>query len=175
MDVIKLHLGCGPHILAGWQNWDLEPGQGGMRWDARGGLGLRPNSVHFIFSEHFIEHLTRHHAQSLFRECCEALMPGGVMRISTPDLEFILKCYKQGRIDLWSPTWNPKSPAALVNEGLREWGHQFVYDLEELREGLLMAGFSSVTRSQWHKSKYKELANLEVRPSIGDLIVEAIK
>lgn len=175
MDVIKLHLGCGPHIFQGWRNWDLEPGPGGERWDARGGLGLRPGSVDYIFSEHFIEHLTREQGQSLFRECHEALKPGGVLRISTPDLEYIFRCYKTGRISDWLPTWNPKSPAAMVNEGLRLWGHQFVYDFEELREGLLIAGFNSVTKSQWHKSKHKELVNLEVRPNIGDLIVEAVK
>lgn len=175
MDVIKVHVGCGPHVFEGWKNLDVAPGPGGIKRDLRHGLGFGPASVDFIFSEHFIEHLTREEGQRFFQEAYAALKPGGVLRISTPDLDFLFKCYKTGRIDAWSPTWNPKSPAAMINEGLRLWGHQFVYDHEEMREGLLMAGFNSVTKAQWHKSKHKELTGLEVRPSIGDLIVECVK
>lgn len=175
MDVIKLHLGCGPHIFDGWKNFDLAPGPGGVSMDLTGNLPFQNESVDFIFSEHFIEHLTREQGQKFFQECYRILKTGSVMRISTPDLDYIFRCYKVGRVTDWAPTWNPKSPAAMVNEGLRLWGHQFVYDLDELREGLLLAGFNDVRKSAWRKSKFEELKNLEVRPNIGDLIVEAVK
>ena len=173
---MKLNLGCGPHVMDGWLNFDVVAYPGVTRMDLALGLpGTASESVDFIFSEHFIEHLDRDVAEHLFKEMYRVLKPGGVVRLSTPDLDHIIKCYKAGSISAWAPAWAPKTPAQFLNEALRLWDHRFIYDLAELRESLLMAGFSFARKATWRKSKFPELANLEIRPSLGDLIIEAIK
>jgi len=175
MELTKLHLGCGPHIFPGWKNYDLEPGPGGIKCDLSRALPIDSASVDFIFSEHFIEHLSRDQGAAFLRECYRVLKPGGVIRISTPDLLQLIYCYLNDIITDWAPTWAPRTPARLVNEGMRLWGHQFIYDGDELSLALTEAGFKSIAGWDWRDSDHADLKNLEVRPYIGDLILEAMK
>jgi hypothetical protein len=62
-----------------------------------------------------------------------------------------------------------------MNEGMRSWGHQFLYDAGELSRILLEAGFANVKFVQWRESTIDELAGLETRPFHNELIVEASK
>jgi predicted SAM-dependent methyltransferase len=63
----------------------------------------------------------------------------------------------------------------MLNEGLREWGHQFVYDACELGRLLEEAGFREVTQVAWRESTTPALRNLECRPFHGEIICEATK
>jgi hypothetical protein len=62
-----------------------------------------------------------------------------------------------------------------MNEGLRSWGHQFVYDADELRDVLAEAGFVAVEWAGWRQSRHPELNDLEQRPYHQELIAEATK
>jgi predicted SAM-dependent methyltransferase len=54
----------------------------------RGGrLPFSAGSLHFVFSEHFFEHLFLNEALELFRECHRVLAPRGVLRVSVPDAD----------------------------------------------------------------------------------------
>lgn len=174
--MLKLHLGCGNHIMPGWKNLDLEPGPGGIVCDLRKPLPEESESVDYIFTEHFIEHLSREDGVRLLRECYRVLKPGGVIRVVTPDLHMIMVWYTNRKLDVFAPTWEPKTPARFVNEAMREWGHQFVYDSEELVDVLKEAGFPVPFLSEEHgRSDHEALDGLEVRPNTQELIVEATK
>lgn len=173
--MLKLHLGCGPHIKDGWRNYDLNPGKGGTVVDLRGYLPDSPNSVDFIFTEHFIEHISRADAVRLFTECFRVLKPGGVIRIITPDLFVLLDDYMHDKIDRWKEVWTPDSPCRMVNEGMREWGHTFLYDHVELRKVLREAGFNSVDSRMHQNSLFPALRGIDVRPDKMDIILEAQK
>lgn len=178
-----LHLGCGQIIHAGWLNIDLEPGPARqyaptLRHDLSRGLpaSIEPRSVGLIFSEHFIEHITRDQALRLMQDCHRALMPGGVLRLSTPDLSVLAYDYINGVKDRWASSgWAPNSPAKLLNEGMRLWGHQFLYDRPELVMLLQEAGFRSPYECMWGASSTPALCRLEARPYHCDLIVEVIR
>jgi hypothetical protein len=50
--VLRVHLGCGPHILPGWVDLDLKPYAGvDQICDVRDGLPFEDAA--FIFAEHF--------------------------------------------------------------------------------------------------------------------------
>lgn len=178
----KLNLGCGPHAMPGWLNYDIN---GARRMDVVPidlSLGQLPHvdeSVDFIFSEHFIEHLTREQGLKLLRECYRVMKPGAVMRLSTPDLRDLVKRYRDGELHNMPGVWEPKTPAQMLNEGMRLWGHQFLYDGEELAELFIEAGFDLEQdlgeRVEWRQSNHEALRGLEVRPDHGDLIVEITK
>lgn len=170
----RLHLGCGRNVVPGWANVDAEGGAGVIAWDLRRPLPAADASFDYVFSEHFIEHVTRDEALRLLRECRRVLKPGGVLRTTTPDLRKLVAEYLSGRLDEWRDVaWLPESPCRLLNEGMRLWGHQFVYDEPELRALLAEAGFADVERVAWRESSHEALRGLECRPLHDEIIVEA--
>jgi len=171
-----LHLGCGDNLINGWANIDFAGPYGVITHDLTEPLPLGSGIAKFIFTEHFIEHISRSQGQAFFLECFRLLETGGVLRISTPNLKKIVDEYLLGRVDEWADLdWRPETPCQMLNEGLRLWGHQFIYDSAELSLALLDAGFTRVYEVEWHKSDYSELVGLECRPFHDDLIVEAVK
>jgi predicted SAM-dependent methyltransferase len=172
----KLHLGCGKNLLPGWRNIDIVEGPGVILQDLTREFQIRSGEVDFVFSEHFIEHITLEQAGFFFSECYRVLRKGGVLRVSTPDLCFLIKKYLEERLSEWKNVgWNPSTPCRMINEGMRLWGHQFLYDNQELETLLHEAKFSEVYSVEWRKSRHVELCNLECRPYHGELIFEAAK
>ncbi|MGA2777765.1 MAG: glycosyltransferase [Steroidobacteraceae bacterium] len=172
----KLNLGCGPHIIGGWDNLDLQPGAGGIVCDLSKALPYADDSVDCIFSEHFLEHLTRKDALSLLSECKRVLKPLGRIRLSTPDMRTIARDYLHGRLDRWAPLgFVGKTPCEHINAGMREWGHTFVYDWTELELIFNEAGLGNIKRKMAGFSDDPAFSKLETRPYFDDLIIEAQK
>lgn len=172
---LKLHLGCGPHIFDGWINYDIEPGAGGIARDLSRPLKERSDSVGYIFTEHFVEHVTHAQGIALFRECLRVLRPGGVLRVVTPSLEHVTDCYRRGELIDLPGVWSPATPCIMLNEAMRAWGHQFLYDRAELFRTLAIAGFTTIAEAPYRRSEHVDLNEREVRPYNGELIVEATK
>ena len=172
----RLHLACGNHVLDDWANLDLENNGQVIGWDLTHRLPVRSDTIELIYSEHFIEHLPLDQAAIFLTECHRVLRPDGILRLSTPSLKKIVDEYLSGRTSEWCDVgWNPATPCRLVNEGLRLWGHQFVYDVDELKRLLGNTGYRQVTQVTWRESPTPALRNLESRPFHGEIIFEAIK
>ncbi|MFZ6034778.1 MAG: class I SAM-dependent methyltransferase [Patescibacteria group bacterium] len=181
-DKIKLHVGCGNNYYEDWINIDKNEDNKIQRidivWDMNDELPIKDNSVDFIYNEHFIEHLTADQGIRLMKDFYRVLKPGGVLRIATPDLDYIIFRYiffwrRQEWIDKYGFSW-VKSNAELINICFRSWGHQYLYNGKELKRRLYESGFSKLRRESLYKSKLPDLMNLETRKE-SDLIIEAIK
>jgi len=172
--VAKLHIGCGNNVLAGWLNADYFPYREDiLHLDATKPFCLlQDNSFEFVFSEHMIEHICYFDAVSMLRECHRVLRNGGRIRISTPDLIFLVNLMRDEKSDLqknyikWSAITNAsKVPHAVdtfvINNFVRDWGHQFIYDEKTLRAALEEAGFRNVIRCNLQSSNSEHLCNLE--------------
>lgn len=173
---MKIHLGCGMNYLPGWINLDLDSPLADMHLDLRNPLPYTDNSIQYIFNEHFIEHISRSEGLSFLSECRRILKPHGVLRISTPDLNWLVKQYLEKNLNEWTDVqWVPESPCEMMNQGMREWGHQFVYDLPELNRSLSSVGFKYIEQVPHRDSSFSALQNLECRPWHHELIIEARK
>lgn len=103
-------------------------------------------------------------------------MPDGILRISTPSLKKLIDEYLLGRLCEWDDVgFSPSTPCRMVNGGMRLWGHQFLYDIEELESLLKECGFRNIIQVPWHESSHPELKNLECRPFHDEIIIEAMK
>lgn len=172
----KIHLGCGGHYIQGWTNVDLDSPLADVHLDLRKALPYADASVDYVFNEHFIEHLTREDGISLLKECRRILKPGGVLRISTPNLRWVAAQYLGGKLDEWADVgYLPETSCRLMNESMRFWGHQFVYDMPELVLALQKAGFAKLVGLRHRQSMHPDLVGLECRPWHEELIVEASK
>ena len=167
-------MGRGAKVLEGWTNIDIEgDGVSTFAWDLTRPFPIPDDSIDYIYSEHVIEHICLADGYSLLTECRRVLKPDGVVRLSTPDLHVLVEKYFAGAIGEWRDMgWHPLTPCDLLNEGLRSWGHLYVYDEPKLVAALKETGFARATRCRWGVSAHSPLHGLETRPDHGDLIVE---
>jgi predicted SAM-dependent methyltransferase len=173
---VKLHLACGPHYFQGWTNIDIESQVADVIHDLRLALPYADNTVDFIFTEHFFEHIDKDQGLQFLVDCYRVLKPGGRIRISTPDLRYMAQIYLEGKLDIWSDVnWLPETPCDLINEGMRFWGHVYLYDKQKLTTVALSSGFGSLYWPKWHESDFPCLRKLERRPFHNELILEAEK
>lgn len=171
----RLHIGSGPEILPGWVNIDnvRYPGVD-MVLDVTRGLPFR--DVRFVFAEHFIEHLDLHAAMYLLRECRRVMADEGVLRLSTPNLDWVWAShYRNGASEE-----HAIANCFGLNRAFRAWGHQFLYNETTLRAVLHDAGFTNVRRCAYGESDHAELRGIERHGRSADfeglsdiLIVEA--
>ncbi|WP_199192350.1 class I SAM-dependent methyltransferase [Chlorogloea sp. CCALA 695] len=178
----KLNVGCGSNKHIGWLNLDLEgdPNIVDIFWNAAQKFEfMNDNSCSLIYSEHFLEHLPIDQGVNFLAECYRLLENGGSLRIAMPSLEYVIAKYNSE--DWHSQDWLTwpeyqfiKSRAEMMNICFRWWGHQWLYDCEELHRRLYEAGFEKVKDLSWGYSDVPELQNRETRKD-SLLICEAQK
>ncbi|MFC1849281.1 methyltransferase domain-containing protein [candidate division CSSED10-310 bacterium] len=162
---MKLHIGCGSSILPGWTNIDIFPHPGVDHvLDVRDGLPFR--DVRFIFAEHFIEHLDFDSALRFLRDCRSVLIPTGVIRLSTPNLDWVWK--HQYHPEAWHSSSEAVRDCFWMNKAFRGWGHQFLYNTQTLAEIMLEAGFAAIEYTQYRVSRHPELQNIEQHDQYPD-------
>lgn len=177
-----LHLGCGRNYFNDWINIDNNSYNDiqklDLHWDVRKKLPFKDNSVDFIYNEHFFEHLSIEESLSVLNDFKRILKPNGVIRISMPDLDEIVQIYL-------NPHYKPEdfsavmgtellTKAEFLNVYFRWWGHQWLYNWEELERRLKTAGFLKIKQCKIGISEHKELNNIEQRTD-SRLIAEVSK
>jgi len=179
MKKLLLNVGCGKVLLKDFINIDLDT-NADLQLNVTEGLPFDDNSVDGIYSEHFIEHLSQSEGVGFLRECRRALKPNGTIRIATPDMEFMMNRYihadwaEKTELHKYGFDWIANS-AEYMNIAMREWGHKWIYNEDELTRALKYAGFYEFTRCELNKSnRLKEFNGLETRAS-SKLIIESVK
>jgi predicted SAM-dependent methyltransferase len=183
----KLHIGCGHNTLTGWLNSDYYPTQADViHLDATKQFPLPSNSFDYVFSEHMIEHVNYNDGLKMLRESHRIMKPGGKIRISTPDLKFLIELYTDSKTQLQADyiKWagetftktEEKTDTIVINNFVRDWGHLFIYDKKTLSRSLEVSGFVKVEYFDINKSNDTALVNLEntSRMPIGFLQLESL-
>ncbi|MGJ3253781.1 MAG: class I SAM-dependent methyltransferase [Elainellaceae cyanobacterium] len=157
-EIKKVQVGCGPHnILPGWWNVDIRsfPGIDHVM-DV-----TQPWSFHdldYVYGEHFLEHLNVAGAIAFLNHAWHSLRSGGVLRLSTPSLEWVLSTH-------FSLTEaNPDrriSSTFQINRAFHGWGHQFLYSKELLTSLLDHVGYHAITYCEYGSSAHSALSGLE--------------
>lgn len=162
-DIIGLHIGCGSQPLFGWINVDLKykyPYIGYM--DANLPFPYPDASFKTIFSEHMFEHLPFESGIHMLKEVYRTLCGGGMFILTVPTLDFLIKIYTDPNKELhkryinWSISrYDPfvakfysdeQIPSMfIINNFMRFWNHQMIYDCETLSSILNRVGFRDVT------------------------------
>jgi len=173
----KLHVGCGTNRFDGWINADIDP-RADMIVFLQKKLPFGSNSLEIIYSEHVLEHVSYARCVFFLKEAYRTLKPNGVIRISMPDLDYLIDSYQNNWKEMEWISWPEysfiKTRAEMINIAFRWWGHQHLYNKEELARALREAGFTTFAFQEYGKSEFKDLIGLETR-SDSKLIAEAIK
>ena len=169
----KLHIGSGYNALSGWLNSDVYPTSTQiLRLNATQPFPFKDNVFHYVFSEHMIEHITYPQGLEMLAQCYRVLVPNGKIRIATPNLAFLVDLYRSDKSELqkeylkfttdknieYAPYYED---IFAINNFVRNWGHQFIYDEKTLRYSLEKVGFTRVCLHELGESEDEELVNLE--------------
>lgn len=190
---VCLNLGSFVDVVVGenWTNIDILPlrkqipaAVNFLQADLTQGLPMYANdSVDAIRASHILEHLPLENAKALLCDCHRVLKPGGVLRIAVPDLEIMIKRYREARMDVFNadqplefvlaPTDGEKF-SRLMFSG--DYAHRAIYDYGMLENFLRQAGFGTVVRSiqDFSHSEVMQQETKDQHPEIS-LYVEAIK
>ena len=131
-------------------------------------LPLFENSVDFIYSSHFFEHLFEDDATSLLKSCALALKPGGTIRISVPDLAYAVSLYGNGRKKEMLDDY-----FFVEGKGSYHSRHKYMYDFDLLKEKMEFVGFKNIKRFDYQVGKTPDIEVLDNYPDVS-LFVEAI-
>lgn len=161
-NILGLHIGCGSQPISGWINVDLKykyPYIGYM--DASLPFPYPDGSFKHIFSEHMFEHLPFEAGIHMLKEAYRTLRDGGLLVLTIPTLDFLIKIYTDPDNELhkqyinWSISrYDPfvskfysdeKIPSMfIINNFMRFWNHQMIYDCDTLSSLLYRVGFHNV-------------------------------
>lgn len=85
----KLHIGCGCKRVPDWINADAVPGVGDVVIDLHK-LALPARTFAVIYGSHVLEHCWAEDTPRILGELHAALVPGGTLRLSVPDLRLVV-------------------------------------------------------------------------------------
>jgi predicted SAM-dependent methyltransferase len=142
--------------------------------DIRNPLPFEDNAVDWVYAEHLIEHITLPVALGWLTEVNRILTPGGVLRLTTPDLQKYVAgysdkntFYEEHRTRLSDMQVGPPMPARkafMFNQIFYLYGHRWLYDEPELRYALTKAGFTPATiqLTTFQEGTRQDVANLDM-------------
>jgi predicted SAM-dependent methyltransferase len=133
----------------------------------------------YIFADNVVEHLDFCAGEKLIECAWEALIPGGILRLTTPDLESIARKYlmrsqkdvTQFAVDLVEHGFEIRSAPDLLRITFTKFGHEkgFIYDFQTLENLLKAKGFIEIKKFLPGESEDPNLRNLESRVKPSDM------
>jgi len=175
-----LHVGCGPRIAKGFENLDfytLSPQALRLpirRHDLRYPLPYPDASFKGAFTEHVMEHLFSHEVVAVMSEFRRVLKPGGVLRVTVPDLGKYIRFYS-GASSPGEFQRHYRSGCEALWALTQCWGHVSCWDAETMIRVLQQVGFTSVTEVSFGKGANPDLIIDDPEKAWETLYVEAIK
>jgi len=158
----SIQIGGGSHMLNGFFNIDVVP-PADLICDVREGLPLPDKCSHFIFTEHFLEHIDYPvSVKKVVSEMYRVLADGGRAVVGVPDGELAVKAYVDRDHKYFKramETWYANRKCLehfntyidLLNYHFRDQDddvkytpHLWAYDFEKLKSLFISAGFSTV-------------------------------
>lgn len=149
---------------------------------------FQEDSIDYIFSAHFFEHLKKHEALKLLRSCYKGLKKDGTIRIVVPDLDIITNDYINGKdklknVEVLNNHFQgvlrqefeaPSLHLKILSKFAR--GHNWLYNYEYMKKTLELAGFkaSNIKKCEYQIGKVPNLNFLDNHPD-HSLYVEATK
>jgi predicted SAM-dependent methyltransferase len=189
---ILLNVGAGHNVLTGWLNTDYDRKSGCVFLDITKRLPFQDSSVSVILAEHVIQALPKSGSTRFFHEAFRCLCPGGILRVSTPNLTALCRALCEPSLEKLRESLVQRhkritgknevvvSYCDFFNDMNHMWDLHYLFSEEELYCQLREIGFQDIRRATFGQSLDERLCNVEIRPEpeifeYANLIVEAIR
>ena len=139
---LKIHLGCGNINLQGWLNIDARDFKHvHIISDGFDLTQFKENSIAEFYLCHVLEHFSFNETHNFLSKLYKLLKPGGLLRISVPDIEKLYILYnKQKKLSI-------VKNAIMGGQNYPNDFHKSIYDHQELKNILEKNSFKNV--SSW--------------------------
>ena len=139
-DKIYLHLGCGDVNHPQFINIDVIPAPHIHYVRSIDNLSIFKNSsVDLIYASHCLEHFPMRAIDSVLKEWHRVLRPDGILRLSVPDFDTLLKIYLENDNDI-----TPILGALMGGQTYFHNYHKILFTEKSLALLLTTAGFNTV-------------------------------
>ncbi|NJM87247.1 MAG: methyltransferase domain-containing protein [Hydrococcus sp. RU_2_2] len=169
---VGLQIGCGSFHLPEWINTDMQ-GTPDIDFpiDITRKLPLPDNFLDAMYGSEVIEHIELTQARLFLAEALRILKPGGVIRLTTPDLSNVCRVFlglkEKVNVEEFREVWldGEFSKEIWINSQFRAWGHQHLWTYESFADELSKAGFCHIQRCEplQTKSNKPQLENIDYR------------
>jgi predicted SAM-dependent methyltransferase len=171
--VRKLQIGAQSNSIDGWLNVDLMPKTHEVIFmDATKPFPFPSSSIDYIYTEHMLEHISFGDAKFMIAECFRVLKKNGKIRISTPDLAFLIALYHENistkqkeyiefSVKRYLKDAVPSEDVYVINNFFRDWGHAFIHDIKSLSFLLSSTGFVQFRKCTVMNSEDVQFQRLE--------------
>jgi predicted SAM-dependent methyltransferase len=142
-----------------------------LHYDVLAGLPLADASLRGVNLSHFLEHFPLAQGAGFIRECYRVVQPGGVVRVSCPDLRKYARAYvsrdeqffKQTAVLAFCRYQNLETFGdRFISKAYDDDnGHQWFYDAESVIHLLKRAGFSRAEERPLHQSALPAIQEIE--------------
>lgn len=144
----KLHLGCGNRKIHGFVNIDI---RGEVEPDVICDIfkiSEKFENIDLIYTCHTLEHAHREQVPEILTDWYTALKPGGILRLSVPDLKAVCEYYVE--------TENLDNLYGLIYGGQKNPFdfHYTGFDYNTLRRIVKQVGFREFRRYDWRKTEH---------------------
>jgi predicted SAM-dependent methyltransferase len=178
-EVRRLNWGCGHRGEPGWINSDRKSGPGiDLSCDILDGLPLMSDAFDYVVSIHALPEVPYADLVPTLQELRRVLKPGGVLRLSLPDLDRAIAAYQRGDRDYFVvPDEDAASVGAKMVVQLIWYGYsRTLFNRDFVRELLERAGFSAIYDCGYRqtRSAHAGIVELDNRER-ESLFVEAVK
>ena len=151
--------------------------------DATRPLPFESSSVDVIYSSHMVEHLSPNGRDRFFAEAKRVLIDGGILRVSVPDLQKLVREYvNDGNADKFMRrAYVSAGELSGLSDKIRVLAfgfrhHQWMYDGQSLALALKSSGFSEVFVLKAGETKVAESGDLDLFERQEESVyVEAVK
>lgn len=155
-----------------------------VRWaDAGKHLPVASNSARVVYTSHMLEHMTRDETAGFYAEALRVLMPGGILRVAVPDIDYHVGRYAEhGDPDefiggLYMATEPPRGMRGKIRYAfVGERHHLWMYNGGSMVAALLKAGFASAKIMPAGETDIVDPGELDLAERAPESVfVEAIK
>jgi predicted SAM-dependent methyltransferase len=168
-----INLGCGGMTFKDWLNIDVSyPWHCDILCDLTQGMPFLPDGqFDAVYSEAFLEHVSRPAATLILQHSLRALRSGGHIRIAVPDLRYLARTYlsEEKHPEAFESIREEygevsETDCELFNYAMGGVGHTWIYDRAEIDWLFAKAGFVDIRACEIGKSSVPFLHNRENRP-----------
>lgn len=169
----RINFGCGSVQPDGWLNIDSDPVFNTEIVDVR---GVANNTMDYIVAHHVLETIKYHELPKVLMTLYDILKPGGVLRVSIPDILKAFEAYRNNDIN-WFPNIQEKNIDIRFSSYL-SWYSQNLNPMTDHALAIIIsnAGFQSVGKSYFMKTEYKDQSILDLDTRENESVfIEAVK